>query len=160
MTVSFPRTDRTRSSKHLDESFDDCTVVDRVLERARSIRVVAHSSRPPRDTVFGIPTTPILAWADLGFVDPRRTKARVYAYTCIDGWNERNRISGYVHIRFLTFVYVCCWCVGLWWCDHTGGLEWLKFTDIVTGWSTVSGPVSDMKFRWGLNREASTVNGT
>lgn len=84
MTVSFPRTDRTRSSKHLDESFDDSTVVDRVFERARSIRAVAHSPRPPRDTVFGIPTTPILAWADLGFVDPRRTKTRVYAYTCIE----------------------------------------------------------------------------
>lgn len=77
-------------------------------------------------------------------------------YRRLERTNERDITSGPGHC----LVYVCCWCVGLWWCDHAGGFEWLKLTDIVTGWSTVSGPVSHMKFRWGLNREASTVNGT
>lgn len=63
-------------------------------------------------------------------------------------------------IESVTAVYYrCSWCVGLW-CDQARAGEWLKLTDIVTGWSTVSGPVSGTKVRWGLSMLDSIVSGT
>lgn len=82
---------------------------------------------------------------------PARHRSRACLYTRV---RIRYRIYAQARRSGRTFnselralAYVCGWCGGLCCCDQAGGDEWLKLTEIVTGWRTVSGPVSGMNVR-------------